>query len=108
MASGTHSWAKRPLSQDNVPATRKRNANGPQVISPGAAYLITDILSDPAARIPAFGEGSVLELPFPAAVKTGTTTDWRDNWTIGYSTATHCRRLGWQCRQHTHARCQRY
>ena len=61
-------------------------SNGPQVISPGAAYLITDILSDPAARIPAFGEGSVLELPFPAAVKTGTTTDWRDNWTIGYST----------------------
>jgi penicillin-binding protein 1C len=59
---------------------------GPQVISPQAAYLITDILSDPAARIPAFGEGSVLELPFPAAVKTGTTTDWRDNWTIGYST----------------------
>jgi penicillin-binding protein 1C len=58
----------------------------PQVISPSAAYMITDILSDPTARIPAFGEGSVLELPFPAAVKTGTTTDWRDNWTIGYST----------------------
>lgn len=62
------------------------NARGPQVISRAAAYLITDILSDPAARIPAFGEGSVLELPFPAAVKTGTTTDWRDNWTLGYTT----------------------
>jgi membrane carboxypeptidase/penicillin-binding protein PbpC len=48
--------------------------------------MVTDILSDPAARIPAFGKGSVLELPFPAAVKTGTTTDWRDNWTIGYPT----------------------
>lgn len=58
----------------------------PQVISPQAAYLITDILSDNVARIPAFGEESVVELPFPAAVKTGTTTDWRDNWTIGYST----------------------
>ena len=57
-----------------------------QVISPAAAYLITDILSDNVARIPAFGEGSVVELPFPAAVKTGTTTDWRDNWTIGYTT----------------------
>jgi len=56
------------------------------VISPGTAYLLTDILSDDVARIPAFGEGSLLELPFPAAVKTGTTTDWRDNWTIGYST----------------------
>jgi penicillin-binding protein 1C len=56
------------------------------VISPATAYLITDILSDDVARIPAFGEGSVLALPFPAAVKTGTTTDWRDNWTIGYTT----------------------
>ena len=56
------------------------------VISPATAYLITDILSDNVARIPAFGEGSVVELPFAAAVKTGTTTDWRDNWTIGYTT----------------------
>lgn len=56
------------------------------VISPQTAFLISDILSDNLARLPAFGEGSVLELPFEAAVKTGTTTDWRDNWTIGYST----------------------
>jgi penicillin-binding protein 1C len=55
------------------------------IITPSTAYLITDILSDPVARMPAFGEGSVLDLPFPAAVKTGTTTDWRDNWTVGYS-----------------------
>jgi penicillin-binding protein 1C len=61
-------------------------SQSPHLISPATAYLITDILSDNVARIPAFGEGSVLELPFPAAVKTGTTTDWRDNWTIGYST----------------------
>ena len=56
------------------------------VISPQAAYLITDILADDVARRPAFGANSVLKLPFPAAVKTGTTTDWRDNWTVGYST----------------------
>lgn len=56
------------------------------IISPATAYLITDILSDHVARIPAFGQSSVLDLPFAAAVKTGTTTDWRDNWTIGYST----------------------
>ena len=55
------------------------------ILSPEAAFLITDILSDPVARIPAFGEGSVLELPFAAAAKTGTTTDWRDNWTVGFS-----------------------
>ncbi|MEM7127311.1 MAG: transglycosylase domain-containing protein [Chloroflexota bacterium] len=56
------------------------------VISPQAAYLITDILSDNQARTPGFGVNSVLKLPFPAAVKTGTTTDWRDNWTMGYTT----------------------
>ena len=46
---------------------------------------MTDILSDPIARLPAFGEGSVVEMPFPVAAKTGTTTDWRDNWTVGFS-----------------------
>ncbi len=56
------------------------------VLAPEVAYLVTHILADDRARIPGFGEGSVLELPFPAAVKTGTTTDWRDNWTVGYST----------------------
>lgn len=67
-------------------ANEQRNPYGAQVIEPATAYLMTDILSDPLARLPAFGEGSVVEMPFPAAVKTGTTTDWRDNWTIGYST----------------------
>jgi penicillin-binding protein 1C len=66
--------------------TRRLPEHPEQVILPETAYLITDILSDPVARIPAFGEHSVLNLPFPAAAKTGTTTDWRDNWTVGYST----------------------
>jgi len=57
-----------------------------QVLEERVAYLITDILSDHTARVPGFGESSPLELPFDAAVKTGTTTDWRDNWTVGYST----------------------
>ena len=56
-----------------------------QIISPQTAYLVTSILSDDVARSPSFGTNSVLSLPFPAAVKTGTTTDWRDNWTVGYS-----------------------
>ncbi|MGE5042271.1 MAG: penicillin-binding transpeptidase domain-containing protein, partial [Candidatus Levyibacteriota bacterium] len=49
------------------------------------AYLITDILSDPSARIPGFGAKNPLLLSHPAAVKTGTTTDWHDNWTVGYT-----------------------
>ena len=56
-----------------------------QVIRPEHAYLMTSILSDNQARIPAFGANSVLNLPFPAAVKTGTTNDFRDNWTMGYT-----------------------
>ncbi|MCB0044075.1 MAG: transglycosylase domain-containing protein [Caldilineaceae bacterium] len=55
------------------------------VVSPTAAFQITDILSDNVARIPAFGENSILRISRPAAVKTGTTTDWRDNWTVGYT-----------------------
>ena len=57
-----------------------------QVLDARVAYLVTDMLADDHAREPAFGAGSPLELPFPAAVKTGTTSEWRDNWTVGYST----------------------
>ncbi len=49
------------------------------------AYIITDILDDDDARVPAMGQGNDLELPFPAAAKTGTTNDFRDAWTIGYT-----------------------
>ena len=68
------------------PSQSIESTQGTQVISPQSAYLITDILADDVARQPAFGRSSILNLPFPAAVKTGTTTDWRDNWTVGYST----------------------
>ncbi len=56
-----------------------------QVIRAEHAYLITSILSDAAARAPMFGADSILNLPFPAAAKTGTTDEYRDNWTIGYT-----------------------
>jgi penicillin-binding protein 1C len=55
------------------------------VLSPDIAYLITSILADNGARTPAFGPNSVLRLPFDAAVKTGTTNDFRDNWTLGFT-----------------------
>jgi 1A family penicillin-binding protein len=60
-------------------------APGARVLDERVAYLITDVLSDNFARAPAFGEGSALRLSRPAAAKTGTTTDWRDNWTVGYT-----------------------
>lgn len=59
--------------------------SGEQVVRPEHAFLISSILADNEARTPAFGANSVLNLTFPAAVKTGTTNDFRDNWTIGYT-----------------------
>lgn len=58
---------------------------GEQVISRENAYLINSILSDKKARAPMFGSDSVLNLEFPAAAKTGTTNDFKDNWTLGYT-----------------------
>jgi membrane carboxypeptidase/penicillin-binding protein PbpC len=49
------------------------------------AYMISDILSDNAARVMTFGPDSPLQLDRPAAAKTGTTNDWKDNWTVGYT-----------------------
>jgi penicillin-binding protein 1C len=58
---------------------------GEQVIRVEHAFLISSILSDNDARTPVFGANSVLNLPFQAAAKTGTTNDFRDNWTMGYT-----------------------
>lgn len=49
------------------------------------AWLITDILSDDDARRIGFGVNTVLRLDRPAAVKTGTTSNFHDNWTVGYT-----------------------
>ena len=56
-----------------------------RVFNPAVAYLITHILSDRDARIPTFGYNSPLNFGFPAAAKTGTSKDFRDNWTVGYT-----------------------
>src|SRR5579863_2170220 len=47
--------------------------------------LVTDMLADAHARVHSFGLHSVLEMPFPAAVKTGTSSDFHDTWTIGFT-----------------------
>jgi penicillin-binding protein 1C len=52
---------------------------------PRAAWLIADMLGDNAARTPSFGANSPLRFDFPVACKTGTSTDYRDNWAMGYT-----------------------
>jgi 1A family penicillin-binding protein len=56
-----------------------------RVLDERVAWLITDILSDDEARIAGFGRRSALNIGRPAAAKTGTTTDYRDNWIVGYT-----------------------
>ena len=70
---------------------------GEQVISPEHAFLMSSILSDNSARAPVFGPNSIVNLPFQVAVKTGTSNDSRDNWTLGYHPGPGCGRLGWKC-----------
>ena len=59
---------------------------GKKVLPDGVAFIISNILSDNGARTPSFGSNSPLFIKgFNVAVKTGTTNDYRDNWTIGYT-----------------------
>ena len=53
-----------------------------QALTPEAAYLVTDILSDPLVRSSAFAR---FPPPEPVALKTGTSTRYRDGWTVGYT-----------------------
>lgn len=70
-----------PLSLRHAPETEVSS----EVLGRDAVAIITDVLSDPKARVPSFGTPNALELPFPVAVKTGTSKGYRDNWCIGYT-----------------------
>lgn len=54
-----------------------------RVYTEEAACIISDILSDASARAPAFG--AAFRFPFQCAVKTGTTKEYKDNWTVGFT-----------------------
>lgn len=64
----------------------KDKEEGKQVLDPQIAYEITSILKDNDARTPTFGSRSALHIPGrDVAVKTGTTQEDRDAWTVGYT-----------------------
>lgn len=56
-----------------------------KVFSPETAYIISDILSDPSARMLIFGSVHDMNFPFRVSLKTGTSTKYRDGWIIGYT-----------------------
>lgn len=63
-----------------------KKTSGKRVLDDNISFLISDILSDNIARKEVFGERSYLYIPGrTVAVKTGTTDDKRDNWTVGYT-----------------------
>ena len=72
-------------SRENI--LKEKRVISERSVSSGIAYQLTNILSDPAARAPAFGTRSTLNIPGQqVAVKTGTSNSLRDNWTFGYTT----------------------
>ncbi len=70
-------------------AVRTRASDPPplpkRVFDAGAAAVIADALSDPFARIRGLRARGPFDLPFPTAVKTGTSTAFRDAWTAGFT-----------------------
>jgi len=72
-------WGSLKLVFEEEPTERRR------VLSPAAAFLLSDILSDRESRSRTFSLESPLSTRFWTAVKTGTSKDMRDNWCVGYS-----------------------
>ena len=63
-----------------------KEKEGPRVLSEEVAFIISHMLLDNNARADAFGTNSLLRIPGKTvAVKTGTTDEKRDNWTMGYT-----------------------
>ncbi|HMR05823.1 MAG TPA: penicillin-binding protein 1C [Polyangiaceae bacterium] len=77
------------LASRNASGAWREQERSPErrVMRPETAAVLFDILADDVARAGAVGRGNVLELPFAAAVKTGTSKGHRDNFTVGVSAA---------------------
>jgi penicillin-binding protein 1C len=83
--TGAYVTLAREGSQISLHLLPRASAIPRRVGDPATWSLVTDMLADPHARAKSFGVHSVLEMPFPAAVKTGTSSDFRDTWTVGFS-----------------------
>ncbi len=65
---------------------KARDGEGQRVLDEGIAFITANILSDNGARSAAFGSNSILNVPGKTvSVKTGTTDEKRDNWTVGFT-----------------------
>lgn len=77
LARGGEAWSPKFTPRDPVESRT--------MASPAACAIITDILCDPAARSLSFGTASPLNLPQRTAVKTGTSSGFRDGWCVGFN-----------------------
>ena len=71
--------------RSNIRFTTDHPSESKVVVKSSTADAISAILSSNDLRMPAFGEENPLKLSFPVAAKTGTTRNFRDNWTLGYT-----------------------
>lgn len=83
-----HAYVTLARNGSAIPLRTIAGASPPHAAPIGRAAdwaYVTDILSDRYARSRSYGIGSVIDMPFPAAVKTGTSSGYRDTWTVGYT-----------------------
>ncbi|PIZ00297.1 penicillin-binding protein [bacterium (Candidatus Howlettbacteria) CG_4_10_14_0_8_um_filter_40_9] len=80
------SWFTKIEDGDGKTLEETKTGKGKQVLDPQVAYLISNILSDDASRAMVFGRGGPLTVSGKTvAAKTGTTNDYNDAWTVGYT-----------------------
>lgn len=75
----------RPLRFLRADSDPEKTKESQPLVSPEVSSIIGDILSDPHARRREFGVDGLLRFPVETAIKTGTATDYRDAWALGYS-----------------------
>ncbi len=84
--SGVPRTAAEAQNSRQAAPTAENKVGNTRLFSEASAWLITHILADRGARYQTFGFDNPLALSHWAAVKTGTSKDMRDNWTIGFNT----------------------